>query len=103
MRIDPEKVKEREELFWQTEYAAKDFEQRAAYWASMMLRHRRWQSESGLDEYAGFTREWYDFAKSRDPEFDAILAFIFERYKGEFEYQDYSPEEILRRISISDL
>lgn len=97
------KEKEREELFWKTEYAAKNFEERAAYWASMMFRHMRWQSESGLDEYAGFTPEWYEFAVRREPEFDKILSFIFERYKYEFDYQGHSVAEILKRISISDL
>jgi hypothetical protein len=92
------KEQKREELFWQTEYRAKNFEQRAAYWASMMFRHMRWQSESGLDEYAGFTPEWYDHAKNRDPEFDEILSFIFERYGSEFDYQGHSTGEIRRRI-----
>lgn len=91
------KEQEREELFWKTEYAAKNFEERAAYWASTMFRHMRWQSESGLDEYAGFTPEWYEFGKRRDPEFDKILSFIFRRYKSEFDYQGYSPDEILSR------
>ena len=90
--------KAREELFWQNEYAAKSFAERAAYWASSMFRHVRWQSESGLDEYAGFSPEWYEFAKSREPDFDKILAFIFEHYKGEFVYQDCSIAEIRRRI-----
>lgn len=92
------KEREREETFWKTEYAAKNFDERAAYWAAMMLRHMRRQGESGLDEYAGFTPEWYEFAKQRDPEFDEILSYIFERDKGEFEYQDYSTNEIRRRI-----
>jgi hypothetical protein len=90
--------KEREELFWKTEYAAKDFEERAAYWASAMLRQMRWQSESGLDEYAAFTPGWYEFAKNREPDFDKMLTFIFERYRYEFNYQDASETEIRRRI-----
>ncbi|HEX8250629.1 MAG TPA: hypothetical protein VF599_20820 [Pyrinomonadaceae bacterium] len=93
-----EQWKAQEELFWKNEYAAKDFAERAAYWSSSMFRHMRWQSESGLDQYAGFSPEWYEFAKSREPDFDKILDFIFERDKGEFDYQDCSPAEILRRI-----
>lgn len=89
---------EREELFWKTEYAAKSFEDRAAYWASMMFRQMRWQNESGLDEYAGFTPEWYEFAQSREPDFDQMFDFIFERYGYEFAYQDHSEKEIRRRI-----
>lgn len=94
------KEQEREESFWQTEYRAKDFEQRAAYWASMMFRHMRWQSESGLDEYAGFTPDWYEYARRREPDFDHLLAFIFERYRYEFDYQGYSETEIRRRLSV---
>jgi hypothetical protein len=92
---------EHQELFWKTEYAAKTFEDRAAYWAASIHRHMRWQSESGLDEYAGFTPEWYELAKRREPEFDKILSFMFERYKHEFAYQDCSTDEILRRIGKS--
>jgi len=92
----------REELFWETEYRAKTFEQRAAYWVSVMFRHMRWQSESGLDEYAGFDPEWHAYATRRDPEFEQILLFIFERYKDEFEYQDHSTDEIRRRIKRSE-
>ena len=89
---------EREELFWRTQYAAKNFAERAAYWASAILRQMRRQSESGLDEYAAFTPEWYEFANAREPDFDKILSFIFERYKREFDYQDCSENEILRRL-----
>ena len=64
-----------------------------------MLRHARWQSEWGLDEYDGFNPEWYESAKQRDPEFDKILRYIFEHDKGEFDYQDCSLNEIFRRIS----
>ena len=89
---------EREALFWKTRYAAKTFEDRAAYWASTIFRQRRRQSESGLDEYAACTPEWHEFAASREPDFDKMLDFIFERDRREFEYQDLSENEFRRRI-----
>lgn len=84
--------------FWTTEYAAKDFAARAAYWAGTMFRHMRWQSESGLDPYAGFTREWFDDAKSREPDFDRMFEYILQRYEQELLYHDASPAEIRRRV-----
>jgi hypothetical protein len=92
----------REELFWKTEYAAKNFEERAAYWASGMLRQMRRQSESGLDEYAAFTPAWHESARSREPEFDKMLSFIFQRYRREFDYQDYREDEIRRRLGMKN-
>lgn len=67
---------ERQESLWKTEYATKTLEERDA----------------------GFTPEWYELAKTRDPEFSEILTFMFERDKRELAHQDASPAEIVRRI-----
>lgn len=99
-RID---YRKKEESFWNNEYAAKSFEEKAAYWANGMFRSERWQTESGLDIYNGYTPFWYQFAKNREPDFDKMLLFIFERYQREFEYSDLNPKEILRRIGREDL
>lgn len=93
-----EAYKAKEERFWTTEYAAKDFAARADYWAATMFRHMRWQNESGLDPYAGFDREWFDYAKSREPDFDRMFDYLLERYEQEFLYQDASPAAIRRRV-----
>lgn len=76
----------RREAFWKTEYAAKSFEERVAYWSGQIHRHMRWQTESGLDPFAGFTPAWYEEARSRDPDFDRILDAV------------RAPAEVLRRI-----
>ncbi len=86
------------EQFWTTEYAAKDFPARAAHWAGTMFRHMRWQSESGLDPCAGFSREWYSDAKRREPDFDRMFDYILQRYEQELLYHDTSPAEIRRRV-----
>jgi hypothetical protein len=87
-----------EERFWTTEYAAKDFAARAAYWAGTMFRHMRWQTESGLDPCAGFDREWFDYAKSREPDFERMFDYILQRYEQDFLYEDTSPAAIRRRV-----
>lgn len=93
----------KQDSFWKNEYAAKSFEEKAAYWANGMFRSERWQTESGLDIYNGYTPAWYEFAKKREPDFDKILVYIFERYERDFDYSDLSPKEILRRIGCEDL
>lgn len=95
-REEAEKAKA--ELFWTTEYAAMDFEARAAHWAGLMFRHMRWQSESGLDPYAGFNREWFDEAKTREPDFDRMFDYILRRYEQELLYEDTNPDAIRRRV-----
>ena len=86
------------ERFWATEYAAKDFAARAAYWAGLMFRHMRWQTESGLDPYAGFDRDWFEDAKRREPDFDRMFDYILQRYEQGFLDEDTSPADIRRRV-----
>ena len=93
-----EAQKAESEQFWTTEYAAKDFAARAAHWAGTMFRHIRWQSESGLDPCAGFSREWFIDAKSREPDFGRMFDYILQRYEQELLYHDTSPAEIRRRV-----
>ncbi|MBX7173246.1 MAG: hypothetical protein K1X72_19915 [Pyrinomonadaceae bacterium] len=69
----------KEDSFWKNDYGAKSFEEKAAYWANGMFRSERWQTESGLDIYEGYTPNWYQFAKKREPDFDKMLVYIFER------------------------
>lgn len=90
--------KAQEERFWTTEYAPKDFAARAAYWAGTMFRHMRWQTESGLDPLEGFDREWFEHAKSREPEFDRMFDYLLERYAQDFLYEDTNPADIRRRV-----
>jgi len=83
--------------------AEKAFAARVAYWSGQIHRHMRNQSESGLDEYGGFTPEWYEHGKSVDRNFDKILRTIVQRDKGEFAYQGFNPAELLRRIGKPEL
>ncbi|MBS2017460.1 MAG: hypothetical protein JST00_31545 [Deltaproteobacteria bacterium] len=86
------------EKFWTNEYAAKDFAVRAAYWAGLMFRHMRWQTESGLDPCAGFDRAWFEDAKRREPDFERMFDHILQRYEQDFLHEDVSPAEIRRRV-----
>lgn len=98
MAYDPAAQRAAAERFWTAEYAAMDFEARAAYWAGTMFRHMRWQSESDLDPCAGFDAEWLAHAKSREPDFDRMFEYILQRWEQEFLYQDTSPAAIRRRV-----
>lgn len=93
----------KEDSFWNNEYGAKSFAEKAAFWADGMFRSARWQTESGLDIYDGYTPSWYRFAIDREPDFDQMLVYIFEKYREEFVYNDLSTTEILRRIGHEDL
>lgn len=99
-RIDYQK---KEDSFWNNEYAVKSFSEKASYSANGIFRSERWQTESGLDIYEGYTPAWYQFVKEKEPDFDKMLVYIFEKYKSEFDYSDLNPEEILRRIGREDL
>lgn len=61
-------------------YAGYTFEQKVRYWSYTIHQQMRWQAESGLDPYAGFSRDWHAAMKRAEPDFDALINAAFERF-----------------------
>lgn len=74
-------------------YLKKSYEERVKHWASLH-QGMRWQVESGLDEYIGFSKKWLEEIKEYEPDIESILEVVFEKHwKG---YWDIN--EIKRRL-----
>ncbi|MEM8531928.1 MAG: hypothetical protein AAGF95_13880 [Chloroflexota bacterium] len=76
------------------DYAGYTFEQKVRYWSSQINQQMRWQAESGLDPYAGFSRDWYEAVKRAEPHFDAIIDAAFEQFLS----WEWDKAEYKRRI-----
>jgi hypothetical protein len=60
------------------------------------MRGMRWQVESGLDAYAGYSPEWHRSVLEVEPDIDAIMDIVFARYWKDI----WSREEYFRRIGV---
>lgn len=50
----------------------------------------RWQAESGLDEYAGYSPEWRVNRLGFEPNLDRLIHDTFKRYlRWEGDYDEY--------------
>ena len=65
--------------FWTEEYPSKDKEGKISFWCGYLHQSIRWNVESGIDELAVFSKNEYDFFKSKDPNFDDLLPQIIQK------------------------
>lgn len=65
--------------FWTEEYSSKDKEGKISFWCGYLHQGTRWNVESGIDELAVFSKNEYDFFKSKDPNFDDLLPHIIQK------------------------
>jgi hypothetical protein len=63
-----------------SEYLAKSYEDRVKYWAGTLHQEMRWNGESGLDEYAVFSKAWLDEVKTIEPQIEEMLDEAIEKY-----------------------
>jgi hypothetical protein len=62
-----------------------------------MNQQMRWQAESGLDEYAGYSPEWRANRLRFEPNLDRLIHDAFKRYLSwEWDYDEYC-----RRVGLS--
>jgi hypothetical protein len=85
-----------EQKFWSFTYPRFSRDQRVAHWSGTLMRGMRWQVESGLDAYAGYSPEWHRSVLEVEPDIDAIMDTLFARYWKDI----WSREEYFRRIGV---
>lgn len=83
-----------EHKFWNEKYPLLSRDEKLRHWSGTLHQNMRWQSESGLDPYKIFSREWLNDVKKVENDFDAILEDIFAIY-----WKDcWDKNEIKRRL-----
>lgn len=80
-------------------YPNMTFEEKVKYWSGTLHTQMRWQAESGLDEYAIYTPEWYQSTKTHEPQFDKIMEEVIRKYWGVG--ADWDEQEYYKRIGKS--
>ncbi len=51
--------------------------EKAGYWGENINKRMRYQAEWGLNEYEGFTPQWYVEMKVKEPQLDEIFELMF--------------------------
>lgn len=70
----------REKAFWKDTYPKKSYTEKLQYWGSGLHRRMRWNGESGLDEYAVFSKRWLTETKKVEPQIKQILKDLATKY-----------------------
>lgn len=69
----------RKEIFWKEEYPKMDFENKIIYWRKDVFNAMQFQEEQARDPYTAFSKDWMDYHRSIEPDFDKILEEIVKR------------------------
>lgn len=71
-------------------YSEKTHDEKVKSWSGAMNQQMRWQAESGLDPYAGYSPEWRENLLRFEPNFDALIQEAFKCYlRWEWSYEEY--------------
>jgi len=62
------------------EYQKKPYKEKVKFWSGTLHQQMRWNGESGLDEYAVFSKEWLEKTKKIEPLIEEILEDVIEKY-----------------------
>lgn len=76
--------------FWNEKYPKMSLEEKKRYWLASIHRGMRTQGEAFGDEYSEFSKEWYDFAKAHEPDFDEIFDYVTKNLGFEFDWEEYN-------------
>ncbi len=76
--------------FWNEKYPKMSLEEKKRYWLASTHRGMRTQGEALGDEYSEFSKEWYDFAKAHEPDFDEIFDYVTKNLGFEFDWEKYN-------------
>ena len=85
-----------ENKFWTEEYPLLSRNEKIRHWSGTLHQKMRWQSESGLDPYIIFSKEWLSEVKKVENDFDSILEEIFTIYWKE----NWNKDEIKKRLAL---
>ena len=88
-----EKILEDKRIFWEETYKTLSLEERRKVWCKDVSFGMRRQPEETQDEYDSFSKSWYEFATSVEPNFDEIFEYVIKNmsiYKNSFNWEEYS-------------
>ncbi|HEY9007692.1 MAG TPA: hypothetical protein VIM75_16245 [Ohtaekwangia sp.] len=86
---EAELLKEREESFWLNEYNNYSRSKKIEYWLSNIHHGMRIQGEATGDKYSEFSKAWYNYVKSREPDFDSIFIAVTRQLGFDFDWNEY--------------
>jgi hypothetical protein len=69
----------RQKKFWSEEYPQMSLENKIIYWRKDVFNAMQFQEENERDPYSAFSKDWMDYHRSVEPEFDKILPEIVKR------------------------
>lgn len=84
-----QQAKERGQLFWIEDYPNFSTENKVKYWLSNIHKGMRIQGEATNNPYSEFSIEWYNFAKSKESDFDLIFSEVVSRMGINFNWNEY--------------
>lgn len=77
-------------IFWEETYPKMSFEEKKRYWLASTHKGMRTQGEAFADPYSEFSKEWYDFAKEHETNFDEIFKYVTENLGFDFDWKEYN-------------
>ena len=80
---------EKEQLFWTDVYPTYSIENRVNYWLGNIHHGMRMQGEVTNDPYSEFSKEWYDYVKSIENNFDFIFKEVVPKLGFNFNWTEY--------------
>ncbi|WP_346986178.1 hypothetical protein [Chryseobacterium sp. POE27] len=85
-----EEVEASRKNFWEETYPKMSLEEKKKYWLASTHKGMRTQGEAFADEYSEFSKEWYDFAKEHEPQFDEIFDYVTKNLGFEFDWKEFN-------------
>jgi hypothetical protein len=90
---------EERRIFWEVTYHTLSLDERKKVWYQDVYNGMRRQPEETQDPYDTFSKEWYDFAKKIEPNFDDFLVEIIDDLdRSYFIINKFDWEEYRKRI-----
>jgi len=84
-----QQILDNQNKFWSQEYPKLSREEKKKYWLASTHRGMRSQGEALGDEYTEFSKNWYDFAKKNEPDFDEIFKDVVKNLGFDFDWGKY--------------
>lgn len=86
---ESEEWNEKAKKFWEETYPKMSLDEKKKYWLASTHKGMRTQGEAFADPYSEFSKEWYDFAKQHEPNFDEIFDYVTKNLGFEFDWQEF--------------
>ena len=89
MELNLREILDNRNNFWNAEYPKMNLEEKKRWWLASTHKSMRIQGESFADEYAAFSKEWYNHAQSVESSFEEIFKYVTENLGFEFDWKEY--------------